>query len=212
MLFLSLIPLAVLFCNISSTHSFFLQTNNRLQYRNNAFKFQMSIMEVDPNYNLAAGSAIVGLVCGILEDQKSKDDGFLKSILTKISGAGAVLFTIFGFFIAYQTTTLRFTFDDSNKCFSLVKAGHSDNKSIGENVVVGGENSWKYNSFKNYDFLPSKSFPILVYFKEDQTPKENWVTGPDILKVDNLEGQVHYFPCIANTDQLEANFKKETNK
>ena len=201
------------FYHIYPTYSF-VPINKSFNIRSNqASTLQMSILEIDPNYNLAAGSAVIGLICGVLEDQKSNNDGIFKSILTKISGASAVLFTIFGIFVAYQTTTLRFTFDDTNKSFSLVKAGNSnDNKSIGENIVVGGENSWKYYSFKNYDFLPSKSFPILVYFKEDQTPRENWVAGPDILKVDNLDGQVHYFPCIANADQLEANFKKETNK
>ena len=27
---------------------------------------------------------------------------------------------------------------------------------------------WKYNTWVNYDFFPSKDFPILVYFKETQ--------------------------------------------
>ena len=27
-------------------------------------------------------------------------------------------------------------------------------------------------------FSPSRSFPILVYFKETQTPEENWNVGP----------------------------------
>ena len=35
----------------------------------------------------------------------------------------------------------------------------------GENVVVGGQNRWAYDKFVNYDFFPSESFPILVYFK-----------------------------------------------
>jgi hypothetical protein len=61
--------------------------------------------------------------------------------------------------------------------------------SIGENVVVGGENSWACDSFVNYDFLPSEKFPILVYFKETQTPRSNWVEAP--IVVDDKEGQVH---------------------
>ena len=40
-----------------------------------------------------------------------------------------------------------------------------------ENVVVGGENKWAYDSFVNYEFFPkgwedSPQGPILVYFKE----------------------------------------------
>jgi Protein of unknown function (DUF3119) len=97
-------------------------------------------------------------------------------------GGGAILFTIFGAFLAFQTTTLRFQFDDQS--FSLVKV---DGSKIGENVVVGGENSWQYKTFVNYDFLPSKDFPILVYFKETQTPVDARVDAP--IVVDSLEGQ-----------------------
>ena len=81
----------------------------------------------------------------------------------------------------------------------------SDGSSIGENVVVGGENSWKYSTFVNYDFLPSKNFPILVYFRETQTPVANREEVP--IVVDNLAGQVHFFPAISNVDELAENFK-----
>ena len=67
---------------------------------------------------------------------------------------------------------LDFTFDD--EAFEL-KSGEED---IGENVVVGGANRWAYSSFVNYDFFPSYEFPILVYFKETQTPESQWGVGP----------------------------------
>ena len=54
---------------------------------------------------------------------------------------------------AAQTTTLRFTFEDSS--FALVR---SDLSSTGENVVVGGENVWRYDTFVNWDFFPSEDF------------------------------------------------------
>jgi Protein of unknown function (DUF3119) len=84
---------------------------------------------------------------------------------------------------------LRFT--STSDSFALAKA---DGSSIGENVVVGGENSWKYNTFVNYAFLPSEDFPILVYFKETQTPESARVEAP--IVVDNLQGQAHFFPAI----------------
>jgi hypothetical protein len=77
---------------------------------------------------------------------------------------------------------------------------------MGENVVVGGENDWKYSSFVNYAFLPSEDFPILVYFKETQTPRDAWVEAP--IVVDSLEGQAHFFPAIARSDELKAGFEK----
>ena len=113
--------------------------------------------------NLALGSLALGSVFGVPGSPlKSKVGAFI----------GGIPLAIFGLFLVYQTTTLRFTFDDTS--FSLVK---SDLSSTGENVVVGGENVWKYTSFVNYDFFPSESFPILVYFKETQTPKEFGMTG-----------------------------------
>eukprot|EP00600_Ochromonadales_sp_CCMP1393_P008817 CAMPEP_0174953824 /NCGR_PEP_ID=MMETSP0004_2-20121128/74_1 /TAXON_ID=420556 /ORGANISM="Ochromonas sp., Strain CCMP1393" /LENGTH=181 /DNA_ID=CAMNT_0016201551 /DNA_START=192 /DNA_END=737 /DNA_ORIENTATION=+ len=148
---------------------------------------------IEPSYNLAAGSASIGLVFGGLKG--------LKGPTSKLFGGAAIVFTLFGAFVAFQTSTLRFQFSDTN--FALVKA---DGGQYGENVVVGGENSWKYQDFVNWDFLPNENFPILVYFKEVQTPRDNWVEAP--IVVDNLEGQAHFFPAIANTQSLKNNFIK----
>ena len=154
---------------------------------------QMSGLLVDSSYNLALGSLLVGFAFGALENYKGPT--------AKLFGGAALLFTAFAAFVAFQTTTLRFQFDDTS--FSLVKL---DGNKVEENIVVGGANSWKYDTFVNYDFLPSKSFPILVYFKETQTPVESRVDAPII--VDNALGQPHFFPAIANVDQLEAQFVK----
>lgn len=148
---------------------------------------------ISSNYNLAAGSAVLGTIFGGLEN--------FKGPTAKLFGGGAIAFTIFGAFIAFQTTTLRFQFDETN--FSLVKV-NGDN--IGDNIVVGGENSWKYKDFVNWDFLPSEEFPILVYFKEVQTSKDKWVEAP--IYVDNLPGQAHFFPAIADVQELKRNFIK----
>lgn len=94
---------------------------------------------IDPSYNLALGTLALGAVFGLPGSP-------LKSKLTAYL-AGIPL-TLFGLFLAYQTTTLRFTFDDNN--FSLVR---SNGESSGENLVVGGENVWAYDKFVNYDLL-----------------------------------------------------------
>ena len=94
---------------------------------------------IEPSYNLAIGSLALGAAFGVPGSPlKSKLSAFL----------GAIPLTLFGLFLAYQTTTLRFTFDDEN--FSLVK---SNLDSTGENVVVGGENVWAHNKVVNYDLL-----------------------------------------------------------
>lgn len=156
---------------------------------------------IDPSYNLALGSLALGAAFGVPGSPlKSKLSAFL----------GGIPLTLFGLFLLFQTTTLRFTFDDDN--FSLVR---SSGDSLGENVVVGGENVWAYNKFVNYDLFPSRSFPILVYFKETQTPEENWNVGPgeqanseEAISKGAVPGQVHFFPAIANTEDLISGFEK----
>ena len=156
---------------------------------------------VEPSYNLAVGSLALGAAFGVPGSPlKSKLSAFL----------GGIPLTLFGLFLAFQTTTLRFTLDDDN--FSLVK---SNGESTGENVVVGGENVWAYKSFVNYDVFPSRNFPILIYFKETQTPEDQWNIGPgeqanseEALAKGAVRGQVHFFPAIGNTEQLIGGFEK----
>ena len=103
---------------------------------------------------------------------------------------------------------LDFTFDD--EAFEL-KSGEED---IGENVVVGGANRWAYNTFVNYETFPKGwDVPILVYFKETQTPEVNWNVGPgeqanspEAIAKGAKPGQVHFFPAIANVADLKAAF------
>ena len=152
---------------------------------------------VEPSYNLAIGSFGVGLLGGLLEDVRNNEGNKLPT--AKFFGVLALLFTLFSGFLAFQTTSLRFTFDETS--FSLVK---TDGSSIGDNIKVGGENKWSYSSFENWAFLPNSDFPILVYFKENQTPIENRAEAP--IVVDALEGQVHFFPAISNTKELEEGF------
>ena len=87
--------------------------------------------------------------------------------------------TLLGVLFAVQATRIRFTFD--REAFEL-KIG-DDLEGSGENIVVGGENRWNYDSFVNWEFFPEgwidqPQGPILVYFKETQTPKEFWNVGP----------------------------------
>ena len=156
---------------------------------------------IAPSYNLAIGSLALASIFLIPGSP-------LKSTLSTI--LGGVPLAIFGLFLAYQTTNIRFTFDDKN--FSLVQANM---ESSGENFVVGGENVWAYDKFVNYDVFPSRSFPILIYFKEQQTPKENWNVGPgekansaEAIAKGAVPGQVHFFPAIANTEDILKGFEK----
>ncbi|KAJ8540922.1 hypothetical protein K7X08_001738 [Anisodus acutangulus] len=94
----------------------------------------------------------------------------------------AVPIGLLGLLLLFQTTRVRFVFDDEAL---EVKVGEQLEES-GENVFVGGKNRWKYSTFVNWE-LWWPSFPILVYFKEKQTKPE---------------GQIHFFPVIFNGKQL----------
>ena len=115
---------------------------------------------INPSYNLAAGSAVLGTIFGGLEN--------FKGPTAKLFGGGAIAFTLFGGFLAYQSSTIRFQFNDTH--FSLVNINSKQQQQIGQNIVVGGDNSWKYDTFVNWDFLPSekrrikKRRPIVVSF------------------------------------------------
>ncbi|CAI5469066.1 unnamed protein product [Closterium sp. Yama58-4] len=89
---------------------------------------------------------------------------------------------LLGALLAFQTTRVRFVFGEE----ALEVRIGQQLESSGENVFVGGENKWWYDTFVNWEFW-WPSFPVLVYFKETQT---------------RPEGQVHFFPIIANGKQL----------
>ncbi|XP_061345256.1 uncharacterized protein LOC133291090 isoform X2 [Gastrolobium bilobum] len=94
----------------------------------------------------------------------------------------AVPVGLLGLLLLFQTTRVRFVFDDEAL---EVKIGDQLQES-GDNVFVGGRNRWKYSTFVNWEFW-WPNFPILVYFKETQTKPE---------------GQIHFFPIIFNGKQL----------
>lgn len=127
------------------------------------------------------------------------------------------LVTLLGLLFFVQTTRVRFVCDSTS--FELKSGGDALNDS-GENFIVGGENRWAYDSFVNWDFFPKgwidqPQGPILVYFKETQTPSEKWNQGPgaaannaDAVARGAKLGQVHFFPAICDTKQLREEFIK----
>jgi hypothetical protein len=126
------------------------------------------------------------------------------------------LVTLLGVLFLVQSFRLNFVCD--NQAFELQMG--SDGESVGENIVVGGENRWDYDKFVNYDFFPKgwidqPQGPILVYFKENQTPSDKWNEGPgksansaEALAKGSKPGQVHFFPALCNTKQLRAEWER----
>ncbi|KAK3272910.1 hypothetical protein CYMTET_18821 [Cymbomonas tetramitiformis] len=156
-------------------------------------QFRKPPVVAEPSYNLAVGTVALG------------------ASLLALPGSGLAdfpggLITLIGVFFAVQTSRIRFLFDET--AFELLLNGTGEDlESSGENIVVGGANRWEYSSFVNWTFFPSLEFPILVYFKETQTPEEQWNEGPGQLdKVGG--GQVHFFPALVNCQQLAEEFER----
>jgi len=120
----------------------------------------------------------------------------------------AVPMTALAVLFAVQAGRVRFTFDDEAFELKTTSAGTEELGGSGENIVVGGANRWAYNTWVNYDYFPSKEFPILVYFKENQTPEEKWGEGPGGLDKKG-GGQVHFFPAICNVEELDNMFRSK---
>lgn len=145
---------------------------------------------IDPDYTIAVAYAAVGVLIVLATNA---------SVYGVVQGGITLLFASF---LAVQATRIRFVFDETS--FEL-KIGGDNLETSGENIVVGGENRWTYDSFVNWDFFPNRGLPILVYFKETQTPKDMWSTGPGQFDKKG-GGQIHFFPAIANVDQLKEQF------
>ena len=147
--------------------------------------------------------------------------GFLLDLIPYIQLTLGPIVTLLGVLFVVQTARIRFTFDTD--AFELRTSGIDEDGNLqktGENIVVSGENRWPYDSFVNYAFFPEgwidqPQGPILVYFKETQTPSEKWDEGPgksanseEAIAKGAKPGQVHFFPALCNTKQLRAEFEK----
>ena len=130
---------------------------------------------IPPNYNVAIGFTLssIALIFGAQNFFAGIPIGLVAALLVR------------------QTGKVRFSFDNEALEILVSKKGakNSDEMLIKtrENIVVGGRNRWKYSTFKNWFFIPSKEFPILMFFNETQTSDK---------------GQSHLFPVIMDGSVL----------
>jgi len=165
---------------------------------------------VDPNNNLSFLFGAIGIFVLLTSPGSECVQGSIicpPSVLGIIQGG---LNIIFATFLAIQARRIRFVFDGTSFELKNTDSDTSESdaalESSGENFVVGGANRWDYDSFVNWDFFPNEQFPILIYFKETQTPEEKWSEGPGKLDKSG-GGQIHFFPAIANVQQLKEQFE-----
>jgi hypothetical protein len=137
---------------------------------------------IDSDYTLSYVFAAIGIFIILTSPDKTCVPG--SSFVCPPSIWGVVqggLNLLFASFLAVQARRIRFVFDETSFELKNVEFGASKEEVLrasGENFVVGGANRWDYDKFVNYDFFPSVDYPVLVYFKETQTPSEKWKDGP----------------------------------
>eukprot|EP01038_Epipyxis_sp_PR26KG_P008236 gene8236-11146_t len=155
--------------NPSSTTPLLLNLNNR---KSPSTKFDTIVIPKD--YSVAIGAVALSIAFAGLHQY------FV-----------AIPIGLIGLFIGRQTGKVRFVFDDEALEVLVAKDG-SDDKLVQtrENFAVGGRNRWTYKSITNWFFIPSNQVPILMYFNENQTNKEEG------------KGQLHLFPVIMKGDVL----------
>ena len=99
-----------------------------------------------------------------------------------------------GAFLAFQASRVRFRFSDTDLDVVFIEPGADDSTAIdvdtessGDNKLQGGgANKWSFDSVTNWEFW-FPGFPVLVYYKENQT---------------RPEGQPHFFPIIMDGKKL----------
>ena len=186
---------------------FFKQTNKPGTAKVQTPKYES--VTIDPDFRVAA------LFLGV---------GAVLDTIPYIQWTLGLFMTALGLLFLVQTLRIRFVFDETNALELKTVGGAEDLKSSGENVIVGGANRWDCDTIVNYDFFPKGWLednenpigPILIYFKETQTPSDSWNEGPgksanDPAKIaagQAVAGQVHFFPAVANSEQMRAEFEK----
>jgi hypothetical protein len=198
--------------NVGSTFDNFRRQQGRDEGK---FEVRAGDIVLEPAYSLGYGSLFIGFLLTLLWSEPmcaAKEFGGICPPTLWGTWIGSQ-FALFGALCAMQAYRLRFIVTKDNKFViknvnsdpgagTFKKAGKAELEDWGENYVVGGKNSWNLNKFINYKFFPNEYFPVLVYFKEIQTPKEKWDMGiGQFDKRDN--GQMHWFPAICNCLELK---------
>ena len=109
-------------------------------------------------------------------------------------GTQGFLHTLLGGFLSFQASRVRFRFSRDALDVVFIEPGAADSTALaastdssGDNKLQGGgANKWALSSVTNWEFW-WPGFPVLVYYKENQT---------------QASGQPHFFPIIMDGKML----------
>ena len=137
----------------------------------------------------------------------------LSALRTDAMGVGSAAFhAALAAFLWSQTNRVRLVMNDDHfELFNLSNDG-TYLKEKPSNYVAGTVNRWKYKDVIDYGFFPSRAYPFIVYFKETDTPKDQWggfgwwgmfasMFDPTRSKKE-FEGQPHFMPALFDTEEF----------
>lgn len=168
----------------------------------------MKDVVLDPDYTLTWAMALLGGLIIWYHPSYALDGG-----PSLIGLAGGLFHMLFASLLWVQTKRVRCVMEKDGFEFYNIKGPKLDLENGGylekkpDNYVSGTRNRWTYDSIINYGFFPSLDYPVICYFKETETPEEQWDKW--FAAFDSYgRGQPHFFPGICNARQ----FKEEMEK
>jgi hypothetical protein len=158
---------------------------------------------IEPSYFLTFAVAILGPLIWWYHPSYAVDG--TPSLIGIFGGGFHVLFAAL---LWVQTKRVRCVFEKDAFEFYNIRGPRLDLERGAKlvkkpnNYVSGTRNRWKYDKITNYGFFPSLDFPVICYFKETETPEEQWDKW--FAAFDSYgRGQPHFFPGICNVYQFK---------
>eukprot|EP00967_Tisochrysis_lutea_P110285 scaffold172430_cov34-Tisochrysis_lutea.AAC.2 len=91
-----------------------------------------------------------------------------------------------GLLLVNRARVARFVFDDE-ALEIMTERENGELVPTGPNFAVGGQNRWRYDQIKEWQFFPTADLPALLFFRE-------------------ASGQAHLFPALADPAELRRMF------
>jgi hypothetical protein len=141
--------------------------------------------------------------CGTLLSSDDADGS-----LSLLGVAGGTFHMLIAALLWVQTRRVRLVFEKDSFEFYNIKGPSLDFDQGAwlerkpDNYVSGTINRWKYDNITNWSFFPSLDYPLIVYFKETETPMEQWDKWFAVFDTYG-KGQPHFFPGIVNARQFK---------
>lgn len=128
---------------------------------------------------------------------------------------GALVHAVLATYLFKQTQRVRCVFDDRTFEFKNLKGDQLVTKP-NKNYVKGTVNRWTCAKTVDFGYIPAKSFPLITYFYETETPDDTWgqygLWGKIWSGVNKKGPSAHFFPGFIDIDAWEDEMLKRGAK